>query len=52
MREATAAEGMKLAPVVAVAAWTTNDWLIITSIAYVALQAAYLVWKWRKEAKS
>ena len=51
MRDAIASEGMKLAPPVAVAAWTMNDWLILASLAYLALQAAYLIWKWHKESK-
>ena len=26
-----------------------SDWLVLASIAFVALQAAYLVWKWRRD---
>lgn len=39
------------APPVAVAAWTMNDILIGTSIVYVLVQIAYLLWKWRKDYK-
>lgn len=28
-----------------------SDVLILSSIAFVALQAAYLVWKWRRDAR-
>lgn len=43
-------EALKGTPVVAAAAWTLNDVLIIVSIAYVLFQSAYLFWKWRREA--
>ncbi|MDR0215561.1 MAG: hypothetical protein LBJ15_16385 [Comamonas sp.] len=26
-----------------------SDWLVLASIAFVALQAGYLVWKWRRD---
>lgn len=26
-----------------------SDWLVLASIVFVALQAAYLVWKWRRD---
>lgn len=28
-----------------------SDWLVVASIAFVALQAGYLVWKWRRDAR-
>lgn len=28
-----------------------QTWLAITSIAFIGLQAAYLIWKWRREAR-
>ena len=28
-----------------------GDWLVLASIAFVVLQAAYLVWKWRRDAR-
>lgn len=28
-----------------------SDWLVLVSLAFVALQAAYLVWKWRRDAR-
>lgn len=45
-----AVEAAKGAPVVAMAAWTLNDVLVIVSILYVLFQSAYLWWKWRREA--
>lgn len=36
-------------PPVTVAYITLNEWVAIASIAYVALQAAYLIWRWRGE---
>ena len=29
-----------------------NTWVGIASISYCALQAAYLIWKWKREAKT
>ncbi|CAM4266132.1 Phage holin T7 family, holin superfamily II [Comamonas aquatilis] len=26
-----------------------SDWLVLASIAFVALQASYLIWKWRRD---
>lgn len=26
-----------------------SDWLVVASLAFVVLQAAYLVWKWRQD---
>jgi hypothetical protein len=43
-------EGMKAAPPTAIAALTANEWVAIATICYIILQAAYLVWKWRREA--
>lgn len=28
-----------------------SDWLVVASIAFVLLQAGYLVWKWRRDAR-
>lgn len=28
-----------------------SDWLVMVSMLFVALQAAYLVWKWRRDAR-
>ncbi|WP_159917914.1 hypothetical protein [Pantoea sp. 18069] len=28
-----------------------SDWLVLASIAFVALQAAYLIWKWRRDSR-
>lgn len=43
------AEALKGTPVVAAAAWTLNDILIVVSIAFVIYQTAFLTMKWRKE---
>ena len=40
---AVAAGGAKVAGV------ALSDWLILASMAFIALQAAYLVWKWRRD---
>ena len=26
-----------------------SDWVVVATIAFVALQAAYLIWKWRRD---
>lgn len=46
----------KVAPPITVAAasvtgWGVQDWMYAVTIAYVALQGAYLVWKWLREAR-
>lgn len=28
-----------------------SDWLVLASLAFIALQAAYLIWKWRRDAR-
>ena len=30
---------------------TLQDWVSAVGIAFIALQAAYLIWKWRREAR-
>ena len=35
----------------AIVSITINQWLAAVSIAFILLQAAYLVWKWIREAK-
>lgn len=42
-------EMAKAAPPITLAAMTLNEWLVIASLAYVALQAAYLLRKWFRE---
>lgn len=34
-----------------VAGLPLSDWLVLASLAFVALQAAYLTWKWRRDAR-
>lgn len=43
--------GLKAAPPVTVWALTLNEWLAVASIFYIALQAAYLVWRWTGDAR-
>lgn len=31
---------------------TLNEWVAVVTIIYFIVQIAYLIWKWRKEAKS
>lgn len=40
---------VKAVPPVTVWALTLNEWLALASIAYIALQAAYLLRKWMRE---
>lgn len=57
MKYAIAAEAAKAAPPVAVAGsvlifgLTVNDAVQYATLAYLALQAMYLLWKWRREAR-
>jgi hypothetical protein len=51
-----ASEAQKAAPPIAVVAakhvagLSLNDWVMIATLAYIALQAGYLLWKWWKAA--
>lgn len=57
VKETIAAEAVKSAPPVAVAgsAWlfglTLNDWVAIGTLTYLAIQGAYLLWRWYREVK-
>ena len=50
-------EAVKSAPPVAVTAasgllgLSLYDWMLVATIGYIALQAAWLLWKWRRAAK-
>jgi uncharacterized membrane protein YfcA len=35
-----------------VAGWGPAEWMYVLTAAYVVLQGAYLLWKWRREAKA
>lgn len=35
----------------AAAGWGPQEWMYTLTAAYVVLQAIYLLWKWRREAK-
>lgn len=58
MKAAIAAESLKAGPPVTVTAvtWmsglTLNDYVLIGTLIYIALQAAYLVWKWVREYRA
>lgn len=58
MREAITQEGLKATPpvTVSVVAWmqglTINDVVGIATLAYIALQAIYLIWKAYREYKN
>lgn len=49
--------GTQIAPGAAAAGATKlgglplSEWLVIASMAFVVLQAAYLVWKWRRDSR-
>lgn len=55
MRGDVTQEGLKSAPAVTVTAWafingmTLEKWLALTTLVYVVIQAAYLIWKWYRE---
>jgi cystathionine beta-lyase/cystathionine gamma-synthase len=54
MQHAVSTEAAKAVPAVvgAAAAWVTpSGYAAAVTIFYVVLQAAYLIWKWRREAK-
>lgn len=43
-------EALKAAPPAMAAALTLNEWVAVATIAYIVLQAAYLIWRWRRQA--
>jgi hypothetical protein len=51
-------EAIKASPPIAVVGATTmsgmtlQDWVLVATLAYIALQAAWLVWKWWKAART
>jgi hypothetical protein len=54
MKHETFAEVTKAAPAVGGALYgavTLNDAVLIATLAYIVLQAAYLIWKWVREAR-
>lgn len=46
-----AAPGAAAAGGARVAGLPLSDWLVLASLAFVALQAGYLIWKWRRDAR-
>lgn len=47
-------ETLKAVPAVAgtvYSSFTLNECVAVATLLYIALQAVYLIWKWRKEAK-
>ena len=57
MKQDIAQEAAKAAPPVAVTGWawvhglTISDAVALATLAYIALQAGYLVWKWVREIR-
>lgn len=57
MREAIAAEGLKATPPITVSVvaftqgLTISDAVGYATLAYIAMQAAYLLWRWIREAR-
>lgn len=57
VKEEAASQAVKAIPAFTAAAstmvfgLTINEVLAVCSIAFIGLQAAYLIWKWRREAK-
>jgi hypothetical protein len=55
MKQEVSTQVVHAAPAVAgtvIAGLTLNEWVAILTGIYVVLQAAYLVWKWVREARS
>jgi len=42
---------VKTAPAVAGAAWTLDTIVAAFTVGYIVLQAAYLIWRWRRDRK-
>jgi hypothetical protein len=34
-----------------VSGWGVQEWMYAATIGYIAIQASYLLWKWRREAR-
>lgn len=49
----TAGLGATMAPVVEAKflGFTGNTWVVFASLFFITLQAAFLIWKWRRQAK-
>lgn len=41
----------KATPPLTVYALTLNEWVAVATILYIIMQGAYLVWKWRRDAR-
>lgn len=52
LTRAMLSEAAKASPPLTVAALTLNEWVAVATIIYIALQAAYLIWKWRQGARA
>lgn len=57
LKDEIGAAAAKLSPPIAVASasvagWGPDKWMYALTAVYVVLQAAYLLWKWRREAKA
>jgi hypothetical protein len=47
-----AVEVVKAAPAVIVSILSLQDWVYIATLGYLALQAAWLLWKWARAVRS
>lgn len=58
MRQEIAQQAAKSAPPATVTAFawanalTLNEWVAIATLAYIGLQAGYLIWKWIRDIRS
>jgi hypothetical protein len=48
----TAAAVAKVVPAVVVSVLSLQDWVYIATLAYIGLQAAWLLWKWYHAVRS
>ena len=50
VKQAALSEITKATPPLAATGLTLNEWVAIATFIYIGIQAAYLIWKWYKEA--
>ena len=51
MNKETLTEALKATPPVAVSAMTMNEWVAVATVAYIIMQALYLLRKWWREER-
>lgn len=52
LKDHVTTEVMKAAPPMAVSAFTLNHMVAFATLCYILLQAAYLIWKWRRDIRN